>query len=184
MKKTILYFIGIIAGNLLILKFGFSQDNTRFLDLFGFVVCLICIFQFSIKFTGLFFKRDFSYNDITSQKSFKNKSNVKAAYITLLMLFLLIGLHLWAYKSYYKYQDELLASNGILTKAIITDKQWESRGKNSPSEYFIYYEYKHNGKLFKHSTANDKKEIGDTITVKILPDNPDNHIVIQNKTER
>ena len=184
MKKTILYFIGILAGNLLILKFGFSQDNTRFLELFGFVVGLFCIFQFSVKFAGLLFNRDFSYSDITSQKSLNNKSSVKAAYFTLLMLFILIGFHIWAYKNYYECKDELLTKSGILTKARITDKKWESRGKNSPSEYYIYYEYKHNGKLYKHSIANEIKEIGDTITVKILPDNPDNHFVIPFKTEK
>jgi len=184
MKKTILYFIGLIAGNFLVLKFAFVQDGNRFLDLIGFILGLVCIFQFSVKLAGLLLKRDFSYSDITSEKTMKDKSNIKPAYVTLLILSILIGLHIWGYKSFFAYQNELLIKNGIPTKAVVTDKKWESRGKNSPSEYFIYYEYKHNGKLFKHSIANDKKEIGDTITVKILPENPDNHIVIQNKIER
>lgn len=184
MKKTILYFIGLVAGNFLVVKFAFAQDDTRFLDIFGVVVGLFCIFPFSAKLAGLILKRDFSFSDIASERSMRDKSNIKPAYITLIILIILIGLHIGGYKCFFAYQDELLAKNGIPAKAVITNKKWEFRGKNLHSEYFIYYEYKHNGKLYKHNIANQIKEIGDTITVKFLPNNPDNHSVIQFKTEK
>lgn len=184
MKKAILYFILLVIGNYLCIKYAFAQDNTRFIGLLGFLIGLISLFNFSAKFAGLFINRDFSFSELTSTNSSKDKSLNKPAFITLAMLVLLIGIHIWGYIGFFKYQNELLDKNGISTKAVITDKKWEKRGKNSPAEYYVYYEYKYHGKIFRHSYPNELKEIGDTLFVKFLPKNPDNHNVIQTVIEK
>jgi len=38
----------------------------------------------------------------------------------------------------------------------------------------------YNGKTYKHNFENDFFEVGDTIIIKLLPENPDNHIIIEN----
>ena len=49
MKKAILHFIGLVLGNYLSIKYAFVQDNMRFIGLFGFILGLISIFNFSAK---------------------------------------------------------------------------------------------------------------------------------------
>jgi hypothetical protein len=184
MKKVILYFTLLVVGNYLCIKFAFAQDNSRFIGLLGFLIGMISLFNFSAKFAGLFINRDFSFSELNSANSTNYKSLNKPALITLTMLIFLVGIHVWGYIGFFKYQDELLEKNGIEALAIITDKKWEKRGKNSPAEYYVYYEYKYQGKKFRHSSPNELKEIGDTLFVKLLPDNPDNHTVIKNKFEK
>lgn len=184
MKKVIIYFTLLVVGNYLCIKYSFAQDNTRYIGLLGFLIGMISIFKFSAKLAGQFINRDFSFRELSSVNSMNDNSLTKPALISLTVLILLIGIHVWGYIGYFKYQDELLEKNGIETLAIVTDKKWEKRGKNSPSEYYVYYEYKYRGKIFRHSYSNELKDIGDTLFVKFLPDNPDNHNVIKNKFEK
>lgn len=178
MKEVVIYLVLIIVANFLCLKFAFAQDNTRFFALAGFLIGIYFMFQFSFKVGGLLSNRDFSYSMLFSESAKNDKTLNKPAFIFLATLVFIIGLHIWGYIEFFKSQDDLLNKKGILTKAITVDKKWEKKDRGSSFKYYIYYAYEENGKIYSHSQPNDTIEVGDTIIVKILPKNPDNHLII------
>jgi hypothetical protein len=179
MKKIILYFILIIVGDFLCIKFAFVQDNSRFIALLVFLLFVYCItFKFPFKIAELLSHKKFSYTIlINANKS--DKSLNKPAIIWIVTFIIMLGLHICGYVYFFKYQDKLLSEKGIIQKTIVLDKKWEHHDKNSHA-WYIHYKYVCNGKTYKHKSENDFFEIGDTIMIKFLPENPDNHKVINN----
>lgn len=184
MKKTLIYLSLLILGNFLCTKFAFAQDDTRFIALFGFLIGMFSLYQFPAKLAGFLSKREFSLSELQSENAKNDKSLHKPLIIWLTGLVMLIALHVWGYINFFRFQNELLEKNGVYAKAITFDKKWESRSKNESARYYIYYSYKFGNKIYEHSYSNDTIEIGDTLILKVLPDNPDNHIVVRKQKQK
>jgi hypothetical protein len=137
------------------------------------------IVQLSFKLAEIFTNKKFTYKILMSlDKSDKSYKRVET--FTTIILLLLIGLHVGGYIYFVKYQDKMLLERGIITKTIVINKKLENRERNGKLKNYIYYNYLYNGKTYKHNSENDFFEIGDTIIIKLLPENPDNHIIIEN----
>lgn len=184
MKKTLIYLSLLILGNFLCAKFAFAQDDTRFIALFGFLIGMFSLYQFPAKLAGFLSKREFSLSELQSENAKNDKSLHKPLIIWLTGLVMLIALHVWGYINFFRFQNELLEKNGVYAKAITFDKKWESRSKNESARLYIYYSYKFGNKFYEHSYSNDTIEIGDTLIIKILPDNPDNHKVVRKQKQK
>jgi len=185
MKKVIVYFIFIIAGNILCINFAFVQDNFRFFALFGFLlIAYSIVFKFPFLVAEWLSGREFSY-EIAVNSSKTDKHLNKSAIIWLATFIITIGLQAFVFISFFKSQNKLLEEKGIMQKTVVLDRKWEYKSKNK-NAWHIHYEFEYNGKIYKHKTDNDFFEIGDTITIKFLPENPHNHKVmniIKNKIE-
>ena len=69
----------------------------------------------------------------------------------------------------------ILAKNGIVTKGVIVDIR--KRGGGKPGHYY-YYRFYYNGRLYTNSDQFIYKEIGDSVDVIFLKDNPkENHVI-------
>jgi len=180
-KKALIYFLILALCNWLIIKYFFASDNSRFLALLGFLVGLFALFKFSAKLAGVFVHRDLRYSDVTSVEAQNDKQIAKGTYFTLLFLLALIGAHIYGFHRFTDYQKEQLEKNGVFVRSIVNKKKREHREKNSPAKYYIYYSYRYKNKDYHQNSASEQYEVGDTITVKLLPDNPDNHIIVEVK---
>jgi len=179
MKKILLYIFALSICNFLCVKYAFAHDNSRLIGLFVFLLGGYLIFQIPINVARLILKGNFSYDDLKSPNASKDKTLNKAGFITVSFLVLIIGLHILYYISFFKLQNELLQKEGIFIKTVVNEKKWEKRGKKTKAAYYIYYNYIFNGKVYHHNNVLESAEIGDTIIVKLLPGNPDNHIIIK-----
>jgi hypothetical protein len=179
MRKIIQYSLFIILGNFLCFKFAFTQDNYRFIALFGFLLIFYSItFQLPFLIAEILSKRKFSYTiAINSDKSDKQLN--KPGIIWLVCFVLLAGIQICSYMYFFGNQENLLLEKGVEVTTIVVDKKFERRGRRATSKHYIYYNYQFNGKTYKHSVENDNFEINDTIKIKLLPEKPDNHIVIE-----
>lgn len=181
-RKAITYFVILIICNLLCMKLSFVTDKKRFIEIIAFLVGLYSLFQLSAKLSGILTHRYFSFWDITSEVALKKDSQLaKGAGLAILFLLLFFGIHFFGYRQYFKYQKEQLEENGVNVKTIVTKKIWDKRGKNSPAQHYIYYTYRYKNKVYHQNSASELYEAGDTIKIKLLPDNPDNHRIIESK---
>jgi hypothetical protein len=137
--------------------------------------------KFSHSLAHLFIKRDFIKSEIPSDYLKKTiNQNIRSVFITAFWLIFITGIHIGGYWNYFKNEDQDLSNKGIYTPAIVTDKKMEARSKRLPGCY-IYYFYKYDGLIYKHSCLNDTLQIGDTIVVKFSPNNPDHHIILNKR---
>lgn len=180
MKKTIYYFLAIVIGNILFLKFYFTQDIFKTLAFAGILAVAYAIPKFSTSLSCLFMQRDFSEREMNAKDPIEIKKLNRLTWITAVVLILLVGFHAWGYWNYMKYQNEDLSHKGIYTPAIVTDKKLETKSKHI-NGYYIYYTYRYNGLYYKHNCLNDTLEVGDTIVIKFSPNNPDHHIIMDKK---
>jgi hypothetical protein len=181
MKKVIQYLIFIIVGNFLCFKFAFIEDNYRFVALFGFLLIFYSVLQLPSKITDLLCKRESSYTILINNDKSDKKIN-KIGITWLVSFILIVGMQACGFIYFFKNQEKLLLEKGVEITTIVVDKKLENRnrgGQVADYKYYIYYNYLYNGKFHKHSEANDNFEIGDTIKVKLLPEQPDNHIIIE-----
>lgn len=177
MKRTIYYFLVIIIANIFFIRFYFTQELYRMVAFFALLAIAYTIPKFSNSIAHLFTVRDFPERKTHSNDSNGIiKSNKHTIFIAALILPVLVGLHVVGYWIYFKNENNDLSNKGIYAPAIITDKKLETRPDHL-SGYYIYYFYKYNGMIYKHSSMNDTLEKGDTIVVKFSPENPDHHII-------
>jgi hypothetical protein len=181
MTKIILSSLGLIIGNILLAKFSFSPGNdTGYLANIGWMTIIVSLFLFSTGIASVVTKKKVSLSDFTLNTLTNNREIYKTFKITFLLFILIAGLHILGYFQFYKYQKERLKDNGICIETIIKDKKWQHIYKSDYGQ-FVYYTFYFNGKTYNRSEENDSLNIGDTIIVKFLPDNPDNRIIFKKK---
>ena len=78
------------------------------------------------------------------------------------------SLHIVFYFQFVKYQDKLLNDKGILITTIINKKTWH---KNSS---YAHYTINYNKKTYNISKLLDSFNVGDSVTIKFLANNPYN----------
>lgn len=178
MKKTVYCFIAIVFANILLFRFYFTQDIYRIIAFIALLVLVYIIPKFSACLARLIVERYFSNYGIHLENPQQNQSiKLKTTFIAALALLLIGIFHAWGYYTYFQSEKENLSKKGIYTAAVVTDKRLEKRSKNN-YDYFIYYSYKYNGKIYFHNCRNNTIEVGDTIIVKFSPDNPDHHLIM------
>ncbi len=180
--KTTIHIIFLLVGNLLITTFFFHQSSLRYIAFIGFCIIGVEIFIVPFQISRLFIKKSYSIFEIESKKHKNDKEITKAERIMATLLILFFAIHIYAFISFSKYQKSELDVHGRNTEAIVFNKQWESRGKGSWTDgYYVYYNFRYQGKTYEHSQLHDSININDTIIIKFLPKNPNNHVVLRRK---
>ncbi len=99
-----------------------------------------------------------------------------------MVLVLLVFIQVYGFVHFNKYQANELEIKGIETEAIVFNKKWERRGKgNWSTGHYIYYYFRYQGKVYRHSQIHDSTNTNDTIIIKFLPENPNNHVLLRKK---
>ena len=107
-----------------------------------------------------------------------DRTTDKHGNITGIALIAMISLQVVIGFQVFSYQKRQLDRFGTVINSVVINKTWEKRGKQTAG-YYIYYKYYFNNKEFTHNDKTEDYDIGDTIKVKIVPDNPDNHEIIK-----
>jgi hypothetical protein len=144
----------IIIGISICFLFSFYQDYRKYFATIGFLILIYGTFNFprllSIKFNTQNFTKFFT--------------------IYFLLTISLIGIlfFLW-----FRYQDSRLENYGQYTKAIVTEK------KLVRGEFQITYSYEYRNEKINYQVSNSDLNIGDSILVKFMPDNPYHNEIIE-----
>eukprot|EP01029_Cantina_marsupialis_P030794 TRINITY_DN846_c0_g2_i1.p1 TRINITY_DN846_c0_g2~~TRINITY_DN846_c0_g2_i1.p1 ORF type:complete len:210 (-),score=1.06 TRINITY_DN846_c0_g2_i1:740-1369(-) len=180
--KTTIHIIFLLIGNALCAEFFFHQSSLRYLALIGFLIICVEVFIVPFQVSRLFTNKNFSFFEIESKKHQNDEEIKKAEKIMAALLILIVAIHIYSFRSFKKDQKNELEVNGKETEAIVIDKQWESRGKGSWSKgYYIYYKFNYMNRSFEHSQIHDSININDTILIRFLPNNPNNHVILRKK---
>ena len=144
----------IIIGISICFLFSFYQDYRKYFATIGFLILIYGTFNFprllSIKFNTQNFTKFFT--------------------IYFLLTISLIGILFFCW---FRYQDSRLENYGQYTNAIVTEKELVS------GEFQITYSYKYRNEKIKYKVSNSNLNIGDSILVKFMPDNPYHNEIIE-----
>jgi len=153
-NSIFLSLLAIISGISFCLIFSFYQDYRKYLATIGFFILIYRTFNFprllSIKFNT------------------KNFNKYFVIYFLLTLSFIGFTFFLW-----FRYQDNRLQNYGHYTKAIVVDKEL-IRG-----EFEITYSYNYKNEKIKYRVTNSDFNIGDSILVKFMTDNPYQNEIIE-----
>lgn len=180
LKKLVLYLGLIICGNILLVHTFYSQNEERFIALASFLLLAYLLFKISALLSSLFISRWVNSavkksDKLRDKKARGMKSVMHYSFLTIFLL--LLGGHVFGYIQYSKYQDQKLDREGIFAITTIKDQEWKAGSKNSKPGYWVYYDYQYEGRIYARSQKNDTLQLGDTIVVKFLKENPNNHII-------
>jgi hypothetical protein len=178
--KLILYLTIILVTNILISKYSFNQDSNRLISLISFLALIFAVFRFSIIFPGLFTKKQISYSVINDEEKIKDKLVQKHMNLTVFVLLFIVGLIIGFQFLYFSHTNRLLVNNGLTTRAIVKKKEWVIASRGPSTGYYIYYHIVVNNKIYRFNRKNEKFEVGDTLFIRYLPSNPNQHEIINN----
>ena len=153
--NILLALIAIISGISFCLIFSFYQDYRKYLATIGFFILIYGTFNFP-RFLSIKFKTN-------------NFNKFFVIYFLLTLSFIGFAFFFW-----FRYQDNRLQNYGQYTKAIVVDKEL-IRG-----EYEITYSYNYKNEKIKYRVTNSDFNIGDSILIKFMTDNPyQNEIIVK-----
>lgn len=133
----------------------FYQDYRKYIAIIGFFILVYGFINFPLILATKFHSRSFT----------------KFFVIYLFLTVSIVGLTIF---SWFKYQNIRLHKYGQNTKAIVIEK-YMSRGS-----YQITYSFKFKNEIINSRVSNNELNIGDTIIIKFMPDNPYNNEIIKN----
>ena len=172
--------IVILVANILISKYSLNQDSNRFISLISFIILIFAVSRFSINLPGLFTKIQISFSVINDEKKIKDKVVQRHLNLTILVLLIVVGLNIGFQYLYFSHADRLLAKNGLTTKTIVSKKEWVTTSRNPSTGYYIDYEFIVDKKIYNFSIKKENFEVGDTLFIRYLPNNPNQHEIINN----
>lgn len=178
--RLAIYLIVILVANILISKYSFNQDSNRLISLISFFALMFAVFRFSINLPGLFTNIQVSYSAINDEKKIKDKVVQRHLNMTIFVLLIVVGLNIGFQYLYFSHTDRILAKNGLTTETIVSKKEWVITSRGPSTGYYIDYEFVANNKKYSFHIKNENFEVGDTLYIRYLPINPNQHGIINN----
>lgn len=177
--NIISHLVFLLAGNYLIVEFAFTQTSQRYFAVLGLFLMITSIFVLSAKVPGLSTGLFPTLGELKNSGTSKDKLLKKHTKYSALLLISLVIVQVGFLYQYFESQQALLFENGKRTIGIVYHKEWKRKNKSNTHSYYISYYFEINNKLYDHSKKNDTYVTGDTIEILYLPENPDNHKILE-----
>lgn len=83
--------------------------------------------------------------------------------------------------TWFEYSKDILTRHGVITKTVVKNKEWVVASRDPSTGYYVDYEFNANNKTYSFSKQCEKFQIGDTLIIRYLPKNPNQHEIINMK---
>lgn len=152
-KRLIINLILLIAGLTLLLSFFYASGLRQALTWAGFIVVAYEVFYLPYVLAG---------------------SQGKSSMRFLIALIAVVGFVALIFALWFKHEDRLLAMDGVDVKAVVTHRKWYGGRQQG---HVITYSFNYDSAVFEFSASRNTYAVGDTILVRLMPDNPEHHSI-------